>query len=215
MKDKKLMRRWLLLPAAVAYNALVYTAGRVIANEKPHLNFTTAMDERIPFVPWTILIYWGCVLFWAANYYLCAKYDKGRDGRFLLAHFIGETACFLCFAFLPTTMERADIIGNGFFENIVRLTYHFDKADNLLPSIHCFVSWLCWIGVRGNKNIPKWYQWESLLLAVAVCASTLMVKQHIIWDVAAGILLAEFSYLLAARAESCPATDSVGATPYG
>ena len=32
------------------------------------------------------------------------------------------------------------------------------------------------------------------MTAVAVCISTLTTKQHVIWDVAAGILLAELGY---------------------
>ena len=82
-------------------------------------------------------------------------------------------------------------------QNDFRLTYRLDSADNLFPSIHCFASWLSWIGVRGDKRVPLKYRCLSLVLALAVCASTLMVKQHVAVDAAAGILLAEVSYLAA------------------
>ena len=67
--------------------------------------------------------------------------------------------------------------------------------------MHCFYSWLSWIGVRRNRYIPGWYQVISLLIAVAVCISTLTVKQHYLADVPAGIILAEISYLMAAKVD--------------
>ena len=96
-------------------------------------------------------------------------------------------------------MVRPEIEGTTVFDWLLRLTYFFDAADNLFPSIHCFVSWLCWIGVRGKKEIPKWYRIVSLLMAVFICISTLTVKQHVIADVPAGIALAELSYFLSGK----------------
>ncbi len=61
----------------------------------------------------------------------------------------------------------------------------------MFPSIHCLVSWLCYAGLRGRKDVPDWYRRVSLVLAVMVCISTLLTKQHVIADVFGGILLAE------------------------
>ena len=67
--------------------------------------------------------------------------------------------------------------------------------------MHCFLSWLSWIGVRRNRFIPRMYQVISLLIAVSICISTLTVKQHYLLDVPTGIILAEISYLMAAKKE--------------
>ena len=75
--------------------------------------------------------------------------------------------------------------------------YSIDSPENLLPSLHCYISWLCWIGTRKNSHIPKWYQYTSLAIAVAICISTLTVKQHVFADLVTGVLLAELSYLAA------------------
>lgn len=45
----------------------------------------------------------------------------------------------------------------------MRLLYWIDAADNLFPSIHCLVSWLCWIGVRRRRDIPYGYSFFHLL----------------------------------------------------
>ena len=69
--------------------------------------------------------------------------------------------------------------------------YSVDAADNLFPSIHCLVSWLCYAGVRGKRSVPVWYQRASCVMAVLVCVSTVTTKQHVLVDVAGGVLLAE------------------------
>ncbi len=187
---------------AAAYNSLVYSAGRLISRGFYHHNLSTKLDDIIPFIPWTILIYWGCAVFWGINYYLGIRYDKTGGRRFITAHFVGETICFILFVLFPTTMERPVIGDAEGLLSIVELTYRMDSADNLLPSIHCFVSYLCWIGIRGNSEIPKWYRTVSFIIALSVCISTLTVKQHVIADVISGILLAELSYFISSRLKS-------------
>ncbi len=187
----------LLLLGAAGFNFMVYFLGRFLSRNSFHYDLTTGFDRAVPFLPWTILIYWGCYLFWAVNYSIGVKYDKGNGLRFITAHFIGEIVCFFFFVFYPTTMARPEITGTTVFDYLMRLTYQVDSADNLLPSIHCFVSWLCWIAVRRNERIPGWYRHLSLVIATAVCISTMTVKQHVVADVVTGILLAEISYACA------------------
>lgn len=96
--------------------------------------------------------------------------------------------------FFPTIMPRPEVVGTDIFSKMLLVQYTADAADNLLPSIHCFVSYLCWIGVRNNKDIPTWYQNTSLVLALLVFVSTLTVKQHVIVDLIASVIVAEIAY---------------------
>lgn len=198
----KLIRRLsgqdlLLLAGTAVFNFIVYGFGRLLTQGSPHYCLALPIDHAIPMVPWTILIYWGCYIFWIVNYFLCAAGKRGR--RFLAAHYLGEIICFLIFILFPTIMNRPEITGTTVFDILLKMTYTVDHPDNLLLSIHCFVSWLCWIGVRGDEEIPGWYRGFSLAMAVAVCISTLTVKQHVIVDVVAGVLLAETSYAYCER----------------
>ena len=182
----------MILGGAALFNMLVYYGSRWISGDFPHFCVKVPLDDAIPVIPWMIVVYLAAYLFWIINYYLCSVSDTGH--RFITSHFIGETFCFLLFVILPTTMERPEITDTSVFHYLMEFVYRVDKPDNLMPSIHCFVSWLCWIGVKGNPGIPRWYQVISLLIAVAICLSTLAVKQHLIADVVSGILLAEISY---------------------
>ena len=66
-----------------------------------------------------------------------------------------------------------------------------DKPENLLPSIHCMNSWFCYIAVRGRKDIPCWYRIFSFVFAWLIALSTVLIRQHVVVDIAAGFLLAE------------------------
>ncbi|MCF0105929.1 MAG: phosphatidic acid phosphatase [Holdemanella sp.] len=189
------VREALILVSPVLFNFTIYYLGRLISRNSYHYDLTTSIDLAIPFIPWTVLIYWGCYAYWAVNYYIAVKTGKKNGYRLISSHFVGEIICFLFFIFLPTTMIRATVTGNSLFEQLVKFTYFVDSNDNLFPSIHCFASWICWIGVRNEPTVPKWYRYTSLIIALSICISTLTVKQHVIVDAFAGVLLAELSYL--------------------
>jgi len=201
-QERKLTgKQILLLIGAIPFNFLCYYLGRALGGSLPHHVLSTALDAQIPFFASSILIYWGCYLFWFVNYPLSVMNEEPGGCRFLRAHYIAEFICLLFFVLLPTSMVRPTISGSSLLQRLVALTYAVDAPDNLFPSIHCFASWLCWIGVRKNARIPKWYRVVSLLLAVSVCVSTLTVKQHMLADVPAGIAVAELSWLLSGRIE--------------
>ena len=197
-----------LLFSAVAANTLAYTDARIVSGNRERISLSTAWDDAIPFLPWTILVYWGLALvLWGSGYHLAAKQDKAEANRFFLAHLLGEGVCFLCFVLFPTTLERPDVTINGPFSWMVQLTYVLDRPDNLLPSIHCFVSWLCCLGARDSSKAPLWYRRVSFFSAAAVCVSTLTVKQHVLADAAAGIVLAEVSFRSAGHL--CPYLERI------
>lgn len=187
-KYKLTKKQIILLISALFYNLFVYYGSRIIAHDFKHYNIALAIDKKIPFISWMITIYFGCYISWAINYILCVKEE---NKRFIIAHFIGETICFLFFVFFPTTMDRP-VVSDG----LVSFMYKVDSPDNLFPSLHCFISFLCYLGVRDIENISIKYKYFTLFLAILVCISTLTVKQHVLADVFAGVILAIFSYYL-------------------
>lgn len=185
---------WLPLIFELTLNMLVYSGSRLLTANWRHYNIETALDRRIPLVPWTIVIYFGCYLFWAANYVLCVRLDRRSAWRFLGADFLAKLVCLICFLILPTTNTRPEIMGDSFWDLLMRFLYQVDAADNLFPSIHCLTSWFCYIGIRRRREVPVWYRAFSCLFALAVFVSTLTTKQHVLIDVIAGVVLAEAAY---------------------
>ena len=88
--------------------------------------------------------------------------------------------------------------------------YSIDAADNLFPSIHCLVSWFCFLGIKDQKRIPAWYKGVSFVLAVLVFLSTLFTKQHVLVDVAGGVILAQICFMLGQKTEIWHIYERVG-----
>ena len=191
------MRLPLLL--AIICNTAAYYGTRFVTRGWYHFNLSNGLDDRIPFVPWTVAIYLGCYLFWVVNYILGCRQDERTVFRFISADFVAKLVCLVIFLVFPTTNIRPAVEGTSFWDMVMVWLYAADAADNLFPSIHCLTSWFCLIAVRDNPKIPGWYKAASLLFAIAVCVSTLTTKQHVIIDVAGGIVLAEGSYLLVVK----------------
>lgn len=187
-------RIWLLPLLAFCWNQVVYCGANVLVGDLPHMDWTTPVDRLVPFLPWTVLIYLGCFPWWALVYLHMARQKTAY--RFFCADFLAKGVCFLCFILLPTTNLRPEVVGTALWDYLLRLVYAVDAPTNLFPSIHCMVSWLCWIGLRGEAS-PALVRNGSLLLAIAVCISTLCTRQHVLLDVAAGILLAECAWRVA------------------
>lgn len=183
----------------VILNFSVYWGSRAIAGNWYHHNIETPVDAMIPTVYWTVLIYFGCYIFWIINYIYNARMSKEHCYIFLGTDWIGKVICFILYVAYPTTNTRPQIVGDGIWAELMRLLYRIDEADNLFPSIHCLVSWICYIGIRGNKKVPLAFRVFSCIMALAVCISTLTTKQHVIYDVVAGIALAEAGYFILGR----------------
>ncbi|OYP00184.1 phosphatidic acid phosphatase, partial [Lachnotalea glycerini] len=153
-------------------------------------------DTKIPFIKEWIVIYLICYLFWIINYILIAREGLESWYRFATADLMSRLICGMFFILLPTTIIRPQVSGNDFFSWLVRLVYQLDRPTNLFPSIHCLVSWFCFIGIRKSVRISKWYKLFSCIFAILVCVSTQFTKQHYLMDIVGGILLAELCYYI-------------------
>ena len=204
MKEKKkisLIPSYSVVPliVIVVWNQLVYSGAMFLTRNWPHYSFELGIDQKIPFVPWTVCIYLGCYLFWIANYILTARQEKEKVYRFFCAEVMAKAVCLVCFLLLPSTNVRPVIEGNSIWEILMSIVYGVDSASNLFPSIHCLVSWFCVIGIRKQKNIPTGYKIFSVVMALAVCVSTLTTKQHVFVDVIAGVTLAEVCHWISGK----------------
>lgn len=187
------MRIPLLL--ALTCNMIAYYGTRLLMSNRYHYNLSNRVDEMIPLVPWTIVLYWGCYIFWVVNYILGCRQREETAFRFISADFCAKIVCLICFLLFPTTNTRPVIEGTSIWDELMRMLYRVDAADNLFPSIHCLTSHFCFIAVRENPKVPRWYKAVSLLTAIGIYISTLTTKQHVLVDAIAGVALAELSYL--------------------
>ena len=200
-KYVKLIPVYGIIPLLTCFlvNDIVYFILRLFMEGAYHYDLTTSLDRMIPFVPAWVSIYFICYIFWIVNYLLVAAQGKEHLYRFVVADILSRLICGVFFVILPTTNVRPEVVGNGIWENLMRWLYAIDAPTNLFPSIHCLTSWFCYIGIRGQKKVPKWYQIFSLIFALLVCLSTQFTKQHYLVDVIGGIGLAQLCYWIAMK----------------
>lgn len=195
----KLIPVWAIIPllSILVVNTFVYSGAGILTGSRYHFDFTLAFDRAVPLIPQFIWVYVLAFPFWAMNYILAAQRGKDTFYRFVATDLTVHAVCFLVFLVLPTTNVRPQIGGDTLSEKMLMFIYAVDggaSPSNLLPSIHCYVSWLCWRGLKGAKQIPKWYQNFSLVFAVLIIVSTQVLKQHYIVDAIAGVALVEIAW---------------------
>ena len=179
---------------ALLFSTILYTSSKLFTFWRPHFNLSLPGDKAIPFLPWTIVIYIGTFLFWYVMLVVISTGEAHERERLFSAYHLNAVISALFFIIIPTTNVRPELGGGGLWNWIMGIVYGVDTPENLFPSLHCSVAWLCWIGVRGRKDLPRWLSPLALLIAAAICCSTLTTKQHVIVDVPSGILLAELCW---------------------
>ncbi|MCH5264934.1 MAG: phosphatase PAP2 family protein [Lachnospiraceae bacterium] len=187
------------LTACFALNMIVYSGTMILCADWKHYDLTTSLDRMVPLAPQWMYVYFGCYLFWIANYILVGRIhrdNREKFYRFVATDMMSRLVCAIFFISMPTTNIRPAVTGEGFSNMMLAFLYNIDQPTNLFPSIHCLVSWLCYVGIRGEKKVSPWYRAFSCIFALAVAASTQFTKQHYIADAIAGIFLAEFLFWL-------------------
>jgi len=191
----------LSLMACFLVNISIYWGTQLIMKGKYHYDFTSKLDNKIPFIKEWVIIYLVCYVFWIVNYILICHEGKEKWFRFFFAEILAKFICGIIFVILPTTNIRPLVAGNDIFSWLMRFVYYIDTPSNLFPSIHCLVSWFCFIGIRTSKKVPFWYKVFSCIFAILVFLSTQFTKQHYLIDIAGGILIAELSYYIACHTQ--------------
>lgn len=192
---------WAIIPllSILCVNHFVYWGSSLMTQERFHYDLTTGLDRMVPLVPEFVWIYLGAYAFWACGYIMASWRGKEMFYRFVATDLAVHAACFAIFLIFPTTNVRPGLPGNTISEKVLELVYHFDGGENpynLLPSIHCYVSWMCYRGIKGSGKVPAWYQSFSLAAAILIIVSTQVLKQHYIIDAIAGVALVEIFWFI-------------------
>ena len=180
-------------------NFLVYYGCRMINLTREHYDLTIPLDASIPFLPWFAAFYLLAYVQWISGYLLIGKEGKDFCYRWCFASIAGKLLAGICFLIIPSTAVRPEAAGNGFFEMLIRMIYAADLPDNLFPSIHCLESWICFRSSCYMKKIPRWVPAAFFVMTLLVFASTVCTKQHVLIDIAGGILAAEAGLLIVDR----------------
>lgn len=181
----------LLLPLLVWFNYLELTI-------VPEYYIYSHLDDRIPFVKEFVVPYiiWFVYIAYAIIY---TGLNCRREYCKLLI-FLGAgmaIAYTICTIFPNGQNLRPVITQDDPFSMIVKYIYATDTSTNVWPSVHVINSIAANTALQHTEKFSrgKIRRYVSHILTILICASTVLIKQHSILDVAGGIMVATLVYI--------------------
>ena len=207
---RKYRQCWVLLYVFI-YFPWFFWLERHVTAETAFTNIHIAFDDLIPFCEYFVIPY----LFWFAFVagtvaYFLFKRPKKEFYRLTSFLFIGMTVCLAICTLFPNgqTMRPPVNPEKNVFSWIIVKLYQTDTSTNVFPSIHVFAS----LGVNlAWWNCPlsgehRWIRPVSTLLTIAICLSTVFLKQHSVLDGLAAVVLSIVLYFFIYQPEMTKAS---------
>lgn len=158
------------------------------------------IDDYIPFNEYFIIPYmlWFIYMGGAIAYFFFKDVkDYYRLTTFL---FTGMTIFLIISTLFPNghNLRPVEFVRDNIFVDAVKQLYKADTATNLFPSIHVFNSLVVHISISKSSHFKdkKWIRLTSLCLMVSIILSTVLLKQHSIFDVITAFIMFTLLYPL-------------------
>lgn len=151
------------------------------------------IDHATPLSPSWIFVY--ALVFLAGLLPIFVVADRRLFRRVALAYFVFEIVSYALFFIYPVhmTLRPETVASDSFVMWGLRLCYFVDVPSNCFPSMHVGMAILaglcCWPVDRAIAT-------AGLVVAFAIAASTMLVKQHFLLDVLGGFALAVAMYFI-------------------
>mgnify|MGYP005738648561 FL=1 len=159
------------------------------------------LDTAIPVLPWMIIPYATLYLYYPMAAVLGMKNaDIQRENVIFHQTFLLLTwIIFAIFILLPVEVDIRDEVSGvelGLWQGVYDLLHAVDTPWNAWPSLHIVQSLLAVFAVTRWYNSAAsrwhirflWFAWIMLVLSVVA------TKQHFVWDVASGIIIATVAW---------------------
>jgi len=161
------------------------------------------LDEKIPFNPYGVYFYTFAYIFPIVIFIRLYILEKYHILYFYFTHFfLVSIIANLIFLFFPThlinnfsQLSYDELSSQSDFLTafLLKTIYTLDRPYNCSPSLHVASALVATFTLFWDKRL---YFITSLILTLAICHSTMQVKQHLSFDLYTGILLALVTWLL-------------------
>lgn len=153
------------------------------------------LDSYIPFLPSFIYFYMMWYPFEILCLYYIYKKDKEVYIKTLVALVISIIIMHFIFIVYPTMVNRPVVDSfNSLTTLILYITFKSDTPVNCFPSGHCIICFIIIFTFLRSENITVKIKTLIITLNILIVLSTLFVKQHVIYDVVASLILTLISY---------------------
>lgn len=188
---------WILL--VIAVDVFAYYGTIFLNRGAVYHSVELPLDAMIPFVPAMMLVYVLAFVQWLLCIGMLAWEPRDRCRYYALATVFAELICAACFLIYPTVMENRPVPeGTDLFNRLTAFIFAADNPSrNLFPSLHCAFSWLCLRITLATPRVSKPLRVVNAVFTLLVFCAVVLVKQHVVLDIPAGLLTAELGLLLA------------------
>jgi membrane-associated phospholipid phosphatase len=183
----------LLIPAILATN-LIYEA----LNHGPNRIFLEMpLDRALPVVPVFAIPYLSLIPFIGLSLIVFLFFRIRVYRSAALTMIVVWFISYACYFFLQSYVARPAITGTDLFSGMIRTIYVSDHPYNDFPSLHTSLS---------TALAIHWWRFDrrigllEVIWTALIVASTVLVKQHYIADVAGGLALAAVTSVFMMRA---------------
>jgi membrane-associated phospholipid phosphatase len=186
------------LPAAVfiaAFVGALYLLPMHVPRAQPALLSPSAIDLAVPFLDWTIWMYFSYGLFLLLPFAVCR--DDGRAARAFYAIMVNSVIAALIFLLWPTSISVQHPAAGGMTGLLWSVLLAVDRPTNCFPSLHVANACVCAAMFRGEQSV---WRFVAPVWALLIAGSTLTTKQHIVIDLVGGAALAGLSVWLVQNA---------------
>ena len=174
---------------------IIYLAAFFWLEQTPvrHNVIRCSLDNLIPFRAEFIVPYvmWYFFVAGTVLYFLIGNESPSEYGRLVGTLATGMTI-FLIISFVWPNRHylRVEPVGDGIFNEAVRLLHQIDTSTNVFPSIHVFNTVACYLAIRNNESCRKnrLVMGGTGILTVAIVLSTMFLKQHSVVDVVGALV---------------------------
>jgi membrane-associated phospholipid phosphatase len=190
--------RWFYIKVCIVAYAVwiaVFEAIGHYAVTLPSHDLTLGLDRQIPLLPVFIWPYALCYLFPFFPLFVSKNWHRFNIG--LLAIFLSSLIAFVVYIVYPVAFPRPEI-GQSLSGRLLSFQYatDFQPGANNFPSLHVAIAWIVYFICR-KQELSRLREWSILFITFLISVSTLFVKQHVIFDVVGGFLLAIGTWLAA------------------
>lgn len=192
---RKYRHAWVFLYAFIYLPWFFYLERTVTSNY--HI-IHVALDDYIPFNEYFIIpyLFWFIYVSGAVLYFFFT--DKRDFYRLCAFLFIGMTISLIICTIYPngTDFRPAVDPNKNIFCALVAMIQRADTCTNVLPSIHVYNSIGVHIAVMSSERLQGRHRLHtfSFFTMIAICLSTVFLKQHSAIDGLASITMAYYLY---------------------
>lgn len=185
----------LIIYAAIYMTWFIYLEKNITNNyEIIHV----ALDDYIPFCEIFVIPYFLWFAYMAVSVIYLFFKEKNDYAKVCVFLFTGMTIFLIISTLFPNGQHLRPRImpRENIFTYLVTHLYRTDTPTNLWPSIHVYNSLGVHFAIAKSFSFTnkKWIKTGSLILCISIILSTVLIKQHSVFDVVTAFILAVVMY---------------------